>query len=279
MGSLCFIMPDSADDWIIAIASRWPSGTMHPMRAIFIASILCSCVALGAQPEAREWTAPNGTVIKYRWSAPATPEPGKTYPLVLFLHGAGERGNDNIAQIKHGVMPILEGAEKLKQPCFLIAPQCPSDKSWAPINHQSMRLKEADQPNPLLDAVLALIDDISKKQPVDVKRFYVTGLSMGGFGTWDLLSRVPGRIAAAVPICGGGDPAQAAKFKDVPIHAFHGEADPVVPVRSTKEMISAVEKAGGKPTATYYPGVQHDSWTQTYNNPELLRWLFDQHQK
>ena len=149
---------------------------------------------------------------------------------------------------------------------------------WAPINRQSTDLSAAGQPNLLLDAVLALVDDVSKKQPVDAKRFYVTGLSMGGYATWAMLGRVPGRIAAAVPICGGGDPAQAVKFKDVPIHAFHGDADPVVPLRATQEMIHAVEAAGGKPTATYYPGVQHDSWTMAYNDPELLRWLFAQHQ-
>jgi len=249
------------------------------MRDILIASILGSCAALGAQPEAREFTAPNGTVVKYRWSAPETPEPGKTYPLVLFLHGAGERGNDNAAQLKHGVTPILEGATKLKQPCFLIAPQCPADRWWAPINHQTMRLSEVEKPNDLIEAVLALVDETIKKQPVDAKRFYVTGLSMGGYGTWYLLGKVPGRIAAAVPICGGGDPSQAGKFKDIPIHAFHGEADPVVPVHATQEMISAVEKAGGKPAATYFPGVQHDSWTKAYNDPELIRWMFEQRQK
>jgi predicted peptidase len=102
---------------------------------------------------------------------------------------------------------------------------------------------------------------------------------MGGYATWDLLGRVPGKIAAAVPICGGGDPALAEKFKDVPIHAFHGEADPTVPVKSTKDMITALEKAGGKPKATYYPGVQHDSWTQTYNDPEVIRWMFGQRKK
>ena len=249
------------------------------MREILMASFLGVCSALGAQPEAREWTAPNGSVVKYRWSAPATLEPGKTYPLVLFLHGAGERGTDNSAQLKHGVTPILEGADKLQQPCFLIAPQCPTDRWWAPIHHDTMRLSEADKPNALLESVLALVDDTMKKQPVDAKRFYVTGLSMGGFATWDLLGRAPGRIAAAVPICGGGDPSRVGLFKDIPIHAFHGEADPVVPVRTTQEMIGALEKAGGKPEVTYYPGVGHDSWTRAYNDPELLRWMFGQRQK
>lgn len=249
------------------------------MREILMASILGVSSALGIPPEAREWSSPGGTMVKYRWSAPAKLEPGKTYPLVLFLHGAGERGNNNSAQLKHGVTPILEGAAKLQQPCFLIAPQCPANRWWAPIHRDTMRLSEATKPNDLLDAVLALLDETMKQHPVDAKRLYVTGLSMGGFATWDLLGRVPGRIAAAVPVCGGGDPALADRFKDVPIHAFHGEADAVVPVSTTREMISALEKVGGKPKVTYYPGVNHDSWTRTYNDPELLRWMFAQRQK
>jgi predicted peptidase len=249
------------------------------MKEVLVASILAASTALAAEPEAREWKAPDGTVVKYRWSAPETLEPGKTYPLVLFLHGAGERGDDNKAQLKHGVIPILDGAKKLNEPCFLLAPQCPADQWWAPINREHMRLLAAGAPNPLLESVLALVDETMKTQPVDAKRFYVTGISMGGYATWDLLGRVPGKITAAVPICGGGDPSLAEKFKDVPLHAFHGEADPVVPVRTTREMIAALEKAGGNPKATYYPGVQHDSWTQTYNDPEVIRWMFGQKQK
>ena len=142
-----------------------------------------------------------------------------------------------------------------------------------------MRLNAADKPNALLEAVLALVSETMKNQPADPKRLYVTGISMGGYATWDLLGRTPGRIAAAVPICGGGDPATATKFKDVPIWSFHGEVDGAVPVTATREMIAALEKAGGKPKSTFYPGVNHDSWTRSYNDPELIRWMFEQHQK
>jgi predicted peptidase len=246
------------------------------MRGILLASIVAGGAALGAPPEAREWTTADGTVVKYRWSAPETMVAGKTYPLVLFLHGAGERGADNSAQLKHGVLPLLEGAHKLGESCFMIAPQCPADLWWAPINRETMRLSAPDQPNALLDAVLALVEEVKKNQPIDPQRFYVTGLSMGGYATWDLLGRVPERIAAAVPICGGGDPALAGKFKDIPVWAFHGEADAVVPVRTTRDMIAAMEKAGGKPKSTFYPEVNHDSWTRTYQDPELIRWMFAQ---
>jgi predicted peptidase len=217
--------------------------------------------------------------VKYRWSTPAKLEPGKIYPLVLFLHGANERGEDNAAQLKHGVLPILEAASQLGEPCFLMAPQCPADRWWASVNRATMRLNATDKPNILLDSVLALVDATLKTQPIDSKRFYVTGLSMGGYATWDLLGRVEGRIAAAVPICGGGDPAIASKFKDIPIWAFHGEADLMVPVKTTRDMIAAVEAAGGKPKATYYPEVGHDAWTRTYQDSGVLRWMFAQRQK
>jgi predicted peptidase len=244
------------------------------MRELLI-SILMIASALGATPEAREWKADDGTVIKYRWSAPEKTEPGKTYPLVLFLHGAGERGDDNKAQLKHGVIPIIKGAEKLGTPVFLIAPQCPRDRWWSEPAQDRTRLNASKQPDALLENMLALVADIQKKHPVDPKRFHVTGISMGGFGTWDLLARAPGRIASAIPVCGGGDPARAKEFKDVPVWAFHGEADDVVPVSATRTMIEALEKAGGKPNATYYPGVGHNSWTRTYDNPEVIRWLLE----
>jgi predicted peptidase len=249
------------------------------MKTILAASLIACCLSSAADLEALEWKAKDGTVVRYRWSAPEKIEAGKTYPLVLFLHGAGERGTDNTAQLKHGVQAILKDAEKLGQPIFLIAPQCPPGRWWSPASLETGTLTEADKPNALLDAVLDLTKETEKKFPVDPKRFYVTGISMGGFATWDVLGRVPKRIAAAIPICGGGDPELVKRYDDIPIWTFHGEADPTVPVRTTQMMIAALEKAGGKPKVTYYPDVLHDSWTQTYDNVEVIRWLFEQRQK
>ena len=243
------------------------------------ASLLGILMVSGAEPDAREFTAKNGTVIKYRWSAPQKIEKGKTYPLVLFLHGSGERGDDNTAQLRHGVHAILDNVSKLNQPVFLIAPQCPKDRWWSPVDMKRMTLSAAAKPNALLEAVVELVDETTATQPVDPKRFYLTGISMGGFATWDLLGRIPGKIAAAIPICGGGDPLLISKYKEVPIWSFHGEADTAVPVKSTREMISALETAGAKPKVTYYPEVGHDCWTQTYNDPAVIRWILDQRQK
>ncbi|MEY3895244.1 MAG: hypothetical protein RLZZ214_763 [Verrucomicrobiota bacterium] len=246
------------------------------MWRIWLVVLLTGCTGIREETDAHEWKSPGGTTVKYRLSKPKNPQPGKTYPLVLFLHGAAERGSDNSAQLRHSVLPILRGAEKLGQPCFLIAPQCPDDRFWSQISPDFKSLAAADEPNDLLDPIVALVDHIMATYPVDPARFYVTGLSMGGFATWDLLGRMPDKIAAAVPICGGGDSSLAARFKHVPIHAFHGEDDDEVPVAATREMIAALEKAGGKPKMTIYPGVDHFSWEQTYDNPELIRWIFAQ---
>lgn len=246
------------------------------MAAIaFLGSVALSCAV--PETSSREWTGKDGTVVKYRLRTPNEVVPKKTYPLILFLHGAGERGTDNTAQLKHGITALIEGADKLSDPVFLLAPQCPTKRYWTPIE-KTGQTAEPDQPNVLLDEVIALVDETAKTQPIDKKRIYITGISMGGYATWYLLARYPAKFAAAIPICGGGDPSQAAKFAKVPLWAFHGEADPVVPVQATREMIAALEKAGGKPKVTYFPGVAHDSWTKTYDNPEVIHWFLTQHQ-
>ena len=247
------------------------------MRVIGILAM--SAMVSAGQPETLEsgsWQAPNGLTFPYRWHAPEEPAPGKRYPLVLFLHGAGERGDDNQAQLKHGVGAILREAAKLNEPFFLLVPQCPKDTHWAPFDRAKDEYKTDEKSNERLAAVWSLVEKFRKDQPVDPARVYVTGISMGGFGTWALLARESKEIAAAVPICGGGDVRYARRFKDVPVWAFHGEADSIISVEYTRAIIGALEKAGGKPKSTYYPGVDHDSWTMTYDNPEVLRWLFAQ---
>jgi predicted peptidase len=124
--------------------------------------------------------------------------------------------------------------------------------------------------------VLALVEETAQKHPIDRARIYVTGISMGGFGTWDLLARSPQAWAAAIPVCGGGDPKAAAKFKDIPIRIFHGGADDVVPPESSELMAAALKGMGGKSELTLYPGVGHDSWTRTYRDTGVIRWLLAQ---
>lgn len=246
------------------------------MKTLLIA--LASIATLHAtETVAKTFKAPDGTEVLYRYSAPEKIEEGKKYPLVLFLHGAGERGTDNLAQIKHGVPAILAGAEKLNQPIFLIAPQCPPEQWWSAPVEDRMSLKDAGGKNPLIEAVLSLVAETAKEQPINPARIYVTGLSMGGFGTFDLLARTPETWAAAIPICGAGAPETAEKFKNVPVHIFHGAADDVVPPAGSQAMFDALQKAGAKDAKlTLYPSVGHDSWTKTYADPEAIKWLFSQ---
>jgi predicted peptidase len=207
--------------------------------------------------------------LNYRMMTPAKVEGKKTYPLVIFLHGAGERGDDNKAQLKHGAAEFAKAATREKHPCFLIAPQCPAKGWWA----GSFRGKSMPGSGKL---VLELIEKVCKEQPIDKKRIYITGLSMGGFGSWALLAEKPDLFAAGIPICGGGDEKAAEKLAKIPIWVFHGDEDKAVKVDLSRAMVKAIEKAGGKPKYTEYKGVGHDSWTQTYRNAEVIDWLFAQ---
>jgi predicted peptidase len=186
-------------------------------------------------------------------------EGNKDWPLVLFLHGAGERGAD-LSKLKvHGPPKLIEAGRDI--PAIVVSPQCPEDEWW----------------NDHLDALSALLDEIEKKYRVDADRIYVTGLSMGGFGTWALTAREPERFAAAMPICGGGNLIVGLRLLELPLWAFHGDADVVVPVEETTRLVAAIKGRGGeKVKQTIYPGVNHDSWTETYDNAEVWEWLFSQ---
>jgi predicted peptidase len=218
-----------------------------------------------------------GHKLPYRLLTPATVEDGKRYPLVIFLHGAGERGTDNDKQLLHGVPQFV--ANRDKYPCFLIAPQCPDGKKWVEVDWSADTHALPKDPGEVGKLLLALIEKSIKDLPVDPRRVYITGLSMGGYGTWDLLARRPDLFAAAAPVCGGADEATAARIKDVPIWAFHGAKDTAVKPARSRNMIAALRKAGGKPKYTEYPDVGHNSWDPAYKDPELFKWLFAQTKK
>ena len=233
-------------------------------------------LARGEDFESRTFTSPDGAKLPYRLLTPQHYEGGKKYPLVLFLHGAGERGQDNQAQIKHGA-PIFARADiREKFPCFVVAPQCPKDKQWVDMPWSGPSGTAPADPGSMELLVLATLDALTSEFSIDPDRIYVTGISMGGFGTWDLITRYPEKWAAAVPVCGGGDKSKAGAAKTVEVWAFHGLDDAVVlPVRS-RDMILGLRAAGGIGTHTEYPGVQHDSWTLAYAEPNLIPWLFAQ---
>lgn len=217
----------------------------------------------------------DGGHLNYRLLEPA--DAGETrFPLVIFLHGIGERGSDNAKQLCNGVEHFATAAARAKHPCFLVVPQCPPEATWSPIKGTRENPAFEEAPTAPAALLLGLIEELVAGGRVDPDRLYVTGLSMGGYGTWDLVTRRPDLFAAAVPVCGGGDPARAAALVGLPIRCYHGAADFIVPVERSRAMIAAIEKAGGKPEYTEYEGVGHDSWTKAYGEPALLDWLFAQ---
>jgi predicted peptidase len=188
----------------------------------------------------------------------------KRWPLILFLHGAGERGTSLRLVAKHG--PPKVDTQTGNFPFIVVSPQCPDGKIWSN------------------DLLLALLDEIENKYAVDNRRVYLTGLSMGGFGTWSLGLNHPERFAAIAPVCGGGDfitplLADKARLTALPVWAFHGAKDPVVPLEESERMVNHLKKLGVQEVKfTVYPEALHDSWTQTYANPELFEW-FLQHSR
>lgn len=207
----------------------------------------------------------------------------ETYPILFFLHGYGECGTDNMQQIR-----VLNAANELldkvvaEDNCIIVAPQCqadPASLNWVPINKQwtigSRELTE--KPTISLAAATALLKEFIGGGKVDTDRVYAAGISMGGYGTWELITRNPELFAAAIPVCGAGIPSMADKLTDIAIWAFHGEADTTVPVSGTRDMENAIKAAGGtKMKATYFAGVGHNVWIPAYKTEGLIDWLFSQ---
>ena len=210
--------------------------------------------------------------LSYRLFQPPELESGRLYPVILYLHGAGERGNDNMRQIR-GIPRILtEPGIQAEFPSFVIAPQCPKGMQWS--NRSAFDDEETCDG---LTVALAAVDEVLAEYPADPDRVYVIGFSMGGFGAWKLAAREPKRFAAVVPIAGGGNPEWAPRLVNVPIRAVHGAADDVVPVEQSREIIAAIRAAGGSPRYDEFPGAPHSSWRTLFANPsKFLRWLHQQ---
>lgn len=234
-----------------------------------------------------------GHVLPYRLLTPERSEPGVRYPLVLVLHGAGERGTDNTAQLGNGIGALLQSRRRA-YPSVALVPQCAADRRWVEVDWSAASHQLPSVPSAPLHAVLSLVEALLHPPPrdpasglppapaIDPARLYLVGLSMGGYGVWDALSRQPQRFAAAVPICGGAAEAQAALLcaAKVPVWAFHGALDPVVPVERSRKMIAALRRCGGPAPVqvryTEYADVGHDSWHRAFAEPELWPWLFGQ---
>jgi len=219
---------------------------------------------------------------KFAWRLlkPAKIEDGKKYPVILFLHGAGERGTDNKKQLLYLPEWISDPAAREKFPCFVVAPQCRSEKKWTNVDWGAKDPSPMPEMSDQLKVAMLALEETLKSEPCDTRRIYLTGLSMGGYGGWDLACRRPDLFAALVPVCGGGDDKQAAKLVNLPIWAWHGDKDNAVPVERSRKMIEAIKAAGGAPKYSELAGVGHASWVQAYQSEgNCLAWLFEQKKK
>lgn len=230
----------------------------------------------------------NGDTLRYRMLQPAGYDSQKSYPLIVFLHGSGERGTDNAAQLLHGGSLFLKDSLRQRFPTFVIFPQCPPDSMWASVKVKRDSTGKAtkwefsdgtDRQSTPGMLVKLLVDSLVKAEKVNSRQLYLGGLSLGGIGTYDMLARYPKMWAAAFPICGIGNVGNAAKFSKVPLWIFHGDADRSVPVSGSRDYAAALKQLGADVKYSEYPGVGHNSWDNAFAEPELLPWLFSHKKK
>jgi predicted peptidase len=250
-----------------------------PTRLVLYFAVLAGCAAPALPQDAAidgfqagNYRDAKGNAIRYRLFIPQDLESSARYPLVLFLHGLEAFGSDNRKQISGmdyaGSHAWTNPLSQSLNPAFVLAPQCPRGKFWAnPLTRNPTRE---------LKRVVALLDYLMSEYPIDPDRIYVTGQSLGAYGTWALISSYPGKFAAAVTVCGGGRTGKARALANLPIWVFHGTIDPIVPVIESRRMVSAIRKAGGSPMYTEYKFMLHNIWNLAYADPAMLLWLFQQ---
>jgi len=224
-----------------------------------------------------EFVNKNGEKLNYRLLVPDY-DTIRKFPLVIFLHGSGERGDNNESQLKWGVLNFATDQAMSLHPTYVIAPQCPENEQWSNFkrNKSNRELSLNSEPGKQMELLIALINEFVKKNPIDKNRIYITGLSMGGYGTYDAIERYPDLFAAAVPVCGAGDSSRAASIAHIPIWIFHGANDTAVNPLYSLDMFNALVDASSHPGYTQYPQVGHFSWLKAYSDPNLMAWLFRQ---
>ncbi|MBY0477930.1 MAG: prolyl oligopeptidase family serine peptidase [Chitinophagaceae bacterium] len=236
--------------------------------------------------EKKTYNFAEGKALPYRILYPENYDRTKKYPLVLFLHGAGERGSDNEMQLMHGSKLFLDAANRKKFPAIVIFPQCPANSFWASIKvdttvqPRAFSFDYTGEANWPLTAANELVQKIASEEAVDTRRIYIAGLSMGGMGTFESVYRYPKLYAAALPICGGADLNSYSKWTGkTPFWIFHGDADAVVNVKLSREATEKLKSIKAKVTYTEYPGVNHNSWDNAFAEADFLKWMFGQKRK
>ena len=221
--------------------------------------------------------------LNYRILKPLNYNPNKQYPVHLFLHGSGERGNDNSSQLTHGGKLFLKKENREKYNSWVIFPQCSKNDRWPSLSSDQWDKSfnnNNSKPNKSLGLVIRLMDKFIEKNQVDKQRIYLSGLSMGGMGTFEILFRRPNMFAAATPICGNGIPQLAKLYADkVPLWIFHGSDDNVVSPKYSLAMAKAIIEAGGSPKMTLYENTGHGSWNNAFEEKDFLKWIHSKSNK
>lgn len=249
--------------------------------------IMAICVSAKAQDKSlfkKEIYVAGNDTLPYRILLPLNYDASKKYPLIYVLHGAGERGNDNEAQLVHGSYLFLKDSVRKKYPAIVVFPQCPASSFWSNVQFKidsvtkkrSFEFRAGGEPTVAMKLAQELLYKIMDDYSITKKQIYVGGLSMGGMGTFEIVRRNPKLFAAAFPICGGGATSTAPAIKKVKWWVFHGDADGVVPPSLSVEMVDALKAAGATVKFSLYPGVDHNSWDNAFAEAELLPWLFSQ---
>lgn len=262
------------------------------MKKIFLAVlfVLSIFITVSAQDtslyQRREFLYEDGKVLPYRILYPENYDKTKKYPLILVLHGAGERGKDNVKQLVHGSKLFIADSNRKKFPAIVIFPQCPEESFWAAVkidrSKQPLKIEfdYTSPPNWPLIAANELVKKIIAEEGVNKKQVYITGLSMGGMGTFESVYRYPELYAAALPICGGGDTLHYDKrIAKTKFWVFHGAADAVVNVTLSQQMVQQLKELKVPVTYSEYPGVNHNSWDNAFAEPDYLRWMFSNKRK
>lgn len=250
------------------------------MKYLFSILILCFVNLASGQLyslfEAKTYDSDLGA-LNYRLLSPDKTITEKV-PVIVFLHGAGERGDNNQAQLAHVMTEFVSAEARHQYPCYIIAPQCPKENWWVATPFTGdWDIKWREKPSDIQTMVMSILEEVLKMPNADPNRIYIGGLSMGGMGTFDFIAHWPNKFAAAFPICGWGNPDYAEKIKQIPLWAFHGADDPVVPPSGSIKIVNALREVGGKPIITLYEGVKHNSWELPFTENNLVfDWLFAQ---
>lgn len=195
--------------------------------------------------------------------------------LVVFLHGAGERGNDNCQQLRHCVRFFLDDSVSGRYPFVLLLPQCPENERWVNTDWRLPAHRMEPTPTAQMKGVMAIVDSLKQAHAIDSNRVYISGISMGGFGTWDALQRYPEQFAAAIAVCGGGDPAYASRLKDIPLYIFHGDRDKLVKPDRSQQMYKSLKRLNSKDLHYIrYADLGHLCWDRAFATPGIFQWLF-----